>query len=95
MLSLALVSVHLNEKTLLPVFTVWFWEVKTFSCWFPGLMGLPIELQLCWVGADFEAVIEFVVGSMVGVLVTRGSGRYGSCLVPGWVRLPPVLCSVG
>ena len=29
------------------------------------------------------------------LLVTRGSGRRGSSLVPGWMKLPAVSCSVG
>lgn len=80
---------HLKEWTPLPVFTEWFQPVKTFSSWFPGLRGLPPELQLCWAEVSFEAVAGSAVWSAVDLLVTRGLGRRGSSLVPGWGGLPP------
>ena len=46
-------------------------------------MGLPSELQLCWFGASFKAVARSTVGSVVSVLVTRGSGECGLCPVLG------------
>lgn len=69
-------SLLLNEQTSLLVFTDWFWQVKTFSCWFLRLMGLLLELQSCWVRVGFEAVTLSTLGSVVGVVVMRGSGRY-------------------
>lgn len=35
----------LKEQTPLPVFPDWLWQVFTFSCWIPGLMGLPWRSQ--------------------------------------------------
>lgn len=50
-----LVSVPLKEQTPLPIFIDWFHQVKTLSCWFPRLMGLP-EFSLR-AGANQEAVL--------------------------------------
>lgn len=46
--SLALVSVHLKKQLPFPVFTDWFQQGKTFSCWLPGLVGLPRQSLFIW-----------------------------------------------
>lgn len=58
-------------------------------------MGLLSELQLCWFGASFKAVARSTVGSAVGMLVTRGSGECGLCLVLGGWDWLQYFCSVG
>lgn len=94
MCSLALVSVYLKEQMPPTVFADSFWQVKTF-CHFPWLVGLPLESQMCLVGAGYKAVAGSVMGSMVGGLVTRGLGWCGFCFIPWWMGLPPVHCLVG
>ena len=47
-------------------------------------MGLPLALQLCWVGSGYEAVTGSAVESVVSSFVTRGLGGHGPCLVSGW-----------
>ena len=84
-------SVHLKVPFSLPVFADWFQQVKTFSCMIPGLVGLPLELKLYWVGAGYEVVSGSAVTCMVHEINTRGSGGHRSYLVSGWIGLPPVL----
>lgn len=61
----------------------------------PGLVGLPLELKLYWVGAGYEVVSGSAVTCMVHELNTRGSGGHRSYLVSGWIGLPPVLAQSG
>ena len=71
-----------REQTPLPFFIDWFHQIKTFSCLFPELMGLHLELQPCCVGTSYEVVTGSAVASTVGQLVTRSSGGHRSYLVP-------------
>ena len=76
-----LMHLHLKEPTSFLVITDWFQQEKTFSYLLLGLMGLPPESQLHWVGACYKAVTGYAARSMVVRLVTRVSGT-----VPGpWV----------
>lgn len=72
----------------------WFHQIKTSSL-FPGLMGLPLGLQLCRAEASYDAVAGSAVGSAVGHLVTKSSVRHGFYLVPAWMGLLSVPCSAG
>lgn len=60
----------------------------------PELMGLPPELQSCWVGAAFEAVRSALVSMVWGALIRVLNG-HGFYLIPEWMRLALVLYSVG
>lgn len=53
---LFLISVHMKEYTPLPVSTDWFRPINTF-CRVPRLMGLPLKLQSCSLGAVMRVLL--------------------------------------
>lgn len=65
---------HLKEQTPLLVFTDWFWHIKNFFCWVPGLMQLPPEFQFirargrscgcCWVHSGSLQLAGLIPGVM-------------------------------
>lgn len=75
-----MVSVHLKGQTPLPDFTVWFWQVKTFSCQVPELMGLPPGLWSSGAGAGPH-----------GCYQVHSQGQLWSCLLT-WKQPDP--CSL-
>lgn len=64
-------------------------------CLFSELTELPLKLQLCWVGATYEADTASALGLWLVDLLPRLKPWCGSFLVPGWIQLPLVPCSVG
>ena len=73
-------SVHLNTSSSLYRLVSVGKDLLLSVPWADGIIS---ELHLCWIGVDLEPVAGSAVVSAVGMLVTRGSGRHGSCLSSG------------
>ena len=90
---LALMFVDLREKTPLPV-VIMLTGKDFFSLLVPHVNKINHRIAFVLSCSHYEAVARSAEGTMIGSLVTSLSGGCGSYVVPGWMGLPSVPCSV-